>query len=63
VKQEKIQKIKNEAKEEGLKEAEQKARAEKEESVRRLLSLGTLTEEQIAQTMGLSLERVNSLKE
>jgi len=62
VKQENIQKIKDDAKEEGLKEAEQKARAEKEESVRRLLSLGTLTEEQIAQTMGLSLERVNSLK-
>jgi len=63
VKQENIQKLKDDAKEEGLKEAEQKARAEKEESVRRLLSLGTLTEEQIAQTMGLSLERVNSLKE
>lgn len=63
VKQENIQKIKDDAKEEGLKEAEQKARAEKEESVLRLLSLGTLTEEQIAQTMGLSLERVNSLKE
>ena len=63
VKQEKIQKIKDDAKEEGKKEAEQNARAEKEESIHRLLSLGTLTEEQIAQTMGLSLERVKSLNE
>jgi predicted transposase/invertase (TIGR01784 family) len=63
VKQEKIQKIKDEAKEEGLKEGEQKARVEKEESARRLLSLGTLTEEQIAQAMGLTLEGVKSLKE
>lgn len=42
----------------GLKEGEQKAR---EESARHLLSLGALTEEQIAQTTGLSLEKVKTL--
>jgi flagellar biosynthesis/type III secretory pathway protein FliH len=70
VKQEKIQKIQKtakeeglkEGKEEGLKEAEQKASTEKEESARHLLSLGILTEEQIAQTMGLTLKMVKTLK-
>jgi len=68
LKKEKIQKIKEEAKEEGLKEGlkegeekgEQKAR---EESARNLLSIGVLTEEQIAQATKLSLERVKALKE
>jgi len=43
-------------KEEGLKEAA-------EISARNLLSLGTLTEEQIVEVTGLTLERVNFLKE
>ena len=71
VKQEKIQKIKEEAEEKGLKKGlkegeekglkkgEQKAR---EESARNLWSIGVLTEEQIAQATGLSLEKVKSLK-
>ncbi|RKZ40561.1 MAG: hypothetical protein DRQ49_08020 [Gammaproteobacteria bacterium] len=63
VKKEKILKIKADAKEdgkkEGIKEGEQKAR---EESARNLCSLGILTEEQIAQTTGLTLERVKSLQ-
>lgn len=42
----------------GLKEGEQKARVE---SARHLLSLGVLTEEQIAQTTGLSLEKIKTL--
>ena len=75
VKQEKIQKIQKKAKEEGLKEgkeeglkegfkkAEQKANTDKEESARHLLSLGSLTDEQVAETMGLTLEKVKALKE
>jgi predicted transposase/invertase (TIGR01784 family) len=60
VKQEKIQKLQDEAKKAGLKEGEQKAR---EESVRNLWFIGVLTEEQIAQATGLSVEKVKSLKE
>jgi predicted transposase/invertase (TIGR01784 family) len=52
---------KAEGKAEGLKEGEQKARAEQQQSVQRLLSLGALTEEQIAQAMGLSVEEVKIL--
>jgi hypothetical protein len=47
-------------KEAGLKEGEQKA---KEDSVRNLWSIGILTEEQIAQATGLTLEKVKALKE
>ncbi len=66
VKQEKIQK--DEAKEEGKKEGKEEGKEEglkeaAEMSARNLLSLGTLTEEQIAQVTGLTLERVDSLKE
>jgi len=60
VKQEKIQKIKEDAKEEGKEEGWKESA---DMSARNLLSLCTLTEEQIAQVTGLTLERVNSLKE
>jgi len=71
VKQEKIQKIKEEAKEAGLKEGEEKGlkkglkegeQKAREESARNLCSIGVLTKEQIAQATGLSLERVKALK-
>jgi predicted transposase/invertase (TIGR01784 family) len=55
VKQEKLRKMR----EKGRQEGEQKAR---EESACNLLSIGLLTEEQIAQAMGLTLERVKTLK-
>ncbi|EDN66450.1 hypothetical protein BGP_5759 [Beggiatoa sp. PS] len=71
VKQEQIQKIWEEAEKkgkeaglkEGIKKAEQKANTDKEESARHLLSLGSLTDEQVAETMGLTLEKVKALKE
>ncbi len=46
-----------EGKDISLKEGEQKAR---EESARNMLSLGMLTEAQIAQVTGLTLERVKA---
>jgi predicted RNA binding protein with dsRBD fold (UPF0201 family) len=51
VKQEKIQKIKEEARKEAI-----------EETARNLLSVGTFTEEQIAQATGLTLEKVKAFK-
>ncbi|RKZ43489.1 MAG: hypothetical protein DRQ41_05175 [Gammaproteobacteria bacterium] len=68
VKKEKIKKIKKEANEAGLKEGLKKGKEEglkeaAEISARNLLSLGTLTEEQIVEVTGLTLERVNFLKE
>ena len=68
VKQEKLQesleKGRKEGKEEGLKEGKEKGRKEAiEATARNLLSLGTFTDEHIAQATGLTLERVKSLKE
>lgn len=58
IKQEIKAEIKQEVFQQGLKEGEQKA---KTELARQLLSLGSLTEAQIAQVTGLSLEQVKTL--
>ncbi|BAP55191.1 hypothetical protein THII_0894 [Thioploca ingrica] len=58
IKQEIKAEIKQEGFQQGLKEGEQKA---KTELARQLLSLGSLTEVQIAQVTGLSLEQVKAL--
>jgi len=58
IKQEIKVEIKQEGFQQGLKEGEQKA---KTELARQLLSLGSLTEVQIAQVTGLSLEQVKAL--
>jgi predicted transposase/invertase (TIGR01784 family) len=54
VKQEKLQESMEKGRQEGLKEA-------KEESARNLLSIDVLTEEQIAQVTGLTVERIKEL--
>lgn len=58
IKQEIKVEIKQEGFQQGLKEGEQKA---KTELARQLLSLGNLTEVQIAQVTGLSLEQIKML--
>ncbi|OAD23644.1 hypothetical protein THIOM_000519 [Candidatus Thiomargarita nelsonii] len=63
VKREKIKEYREEGRKEGRKEGREEGREEaREESARNLLSLGVLTEEQIAQATGLTLERVKALK-
>ena len=53
-----------EVKKEKLQESMEKGREEaREESARNLLSFGVLTEEQIAQATGLTLEKVKFLKD
>jgi predicted transposase/invertase (TIGR01784 family) len=58
VKQEQLQESMEKGRQEGLKEGAEKA---KQESARNLLSIGVLTEEQIAQVTGLTVARIKEL--
>ncbi len=70
VKQEKIKELEEKARKEGREEGKEETRQEAEEArqetieetARNLLSVGTFTEEEIAQATGLTLEKVKALK-